>query len=78
MEHYPMNAERTATKAAFAEVLAREAQLRDQREHAQEMLQDEAAETAAGAAQANARQQRNSDDDFYIDMNGKVRRRGAS
>jgi hypothetical protein len=54
--------------------LAREVQLRDQREHAAEMLQDEAAEAAAVARQQAPR---NTDDDFYIDMNGKIQRRGA-
>jgi hypothetical protein len=55
--------------------LAREVKLRDQREHAQEMLEDEARERAV---EARAVQQRNRDDDWYIDAEtGKPMRRGA-
>jgi hypothetical protein len=54
--------------------LAREVKLRDQREHAQEMLQDEAREREAEVKRA----ERNPDDDWYIDAEtGKPMRRGA-
>jgi hypothetical protein len=56
--------------------LAREVRVRDQREHAQKMLERDA-EEAAWAAKAETARPRNTDDDFYIDMNGKVQRRGA-
>jgi hypothetical protein len=56
--------------------LAREAQLRDQREHAQKMLERDA-EEAAWAAKAATVRQRNPDDDWFIDMNGKPQRRGS-
>lgn len=59
--------------ARVAGRLAREALLRDQREHAVEMLQDEAAEVAAAARAETV--SRNRDDDWFIDMNGKPQRR---
>jgi hypothetical protein len=57
--------------------LAREVRLRDQREHAAEMLQRDAYEAAWAAKAETVRQQRNPDDDWFIDMNGKPQRRGA-
>jgi hypothetical protein len=56
--------------------LAREVRLRDQREHAQKMLERDA-EEAAWAAKAETVRQRNPDDDWFIDMNGKPQRRGS-
>jgi hypothetical protein len=56
--------------------LAREAVARDQREHAQELLQRDADEAAAAARAAQ--QQRNRDDDWFIDAEtGKPMRRGS-
>ena len=57
--------------------LAREVRLQDEREHAQEMLQRDADEAAWELSTAAKARQQNNDDDFYIDMNGKVQRRGA-
>lgn len=57
--------------------LAREVRLQDEREHAQEMLQRDADEAAWELSKAAKARQQNNDDDFYIDMNGKVQRRGA-
>jgi hypothetical protein len=57
--------------------LAREVQLRDQREHAQKMLQRDEDEARAVERSAETARQRNPDDDFYIDMNGKIQRKGA-
>jgi hypothetical protein len=57
--------------------LAREVQLRDQREHAQKMLERDAEEAAWAAKAETVRQRRNPDDDWFIDMNGKPQRRGA-
>jgi hypothetical protein len=63
--------------ARVAMRLAREVQLRDQREHAAEMLQDEAAEAAA-AARVETKALRKPEDDWYIDVEtGKPMRRGA-
>ena len=59
--------------------LAREVQQQDEREHAERMIERddiERAHEARAVRDAMARQQ-NNDDDFYIDMNGKVQRRGA-
>ena len=56
--------------------LAREVKLRDQREHAAEILQRDR-EEAAWAAKAETVRQRNPDDDWFIDMNGKPQRRGS-
>jgi hypothetical protein len=57
--------------------LAREVRLQDEREHAQEMLQRDADEAAWQLSTAAKVRQQNNDDDFYIDMNGKVQRRRA-
>jgi hypothetical protein len=57
--------------------LAREVRVRDQREHAQKMLERDAEEAAWAAKTIETARQRNTDDDFYIDKNGKVQRRGA-
>lgn len=59
--------------------LAREVQQQEEREHAERMIERdeiERAHEARAVRDAMARQQ-NNDDDFYIDMNGKVQRRGA-
>jgi hypothetical protein len=59
--------------------LAREVQQQEEREHAQRMIERdeiERAHEARAVRDALARQQ-NNDDDFYIDLNGKVQRRGA-
>ena len=57
--------------------LAREVRLRDQREHAQKMLERDEDE-AAWAAKAETVRQRNPDDDWYIDgETGKPMRTGS-
>jgi hypothetical protein len=57
--------------------LAREVRVRDQREHAQKMLERDA-EEAAWAATAETVRQRNTDDDWFIDAEtGKPMRRGS-
>jgi hypothetical protein len=58
--------------------LAREVRVRDQREHAQKMLQRDAEEAAWAAKTVEMARQRNPDDDWYIDAEtGKPMRRGA-
>jgi hypothetical protein len=53
--------------------LAREVARQDDREHAERMRERDAMEAERETAAAN----RNRDDDWYIDMNGKPQRRGA-
>jgi hypothetical protein len=58
--------------------LAREVKLRDQREHAQKMLERDAEEAAWAEKAETERQQRNPDDDWYIDAEtGKPMRRAG-
>jgi hypothetical protein len=59
--------------------LAREVQKQDEREHAERMIERDEIERAYEERAVRDRmvRQQNNDDDFYIDMNGKVQRRGA-
>jgi hypothetical protein len=56
--------------------LARSVQQQDEREHAERMIERDEIERAY-EERAAAAAPKNRDDDFYIDMNGKIQRRGA-
>jgi hypothetical protein len=57
--------------------LARSVQQQEDREHAERMIERDEIERAYEARQHSAQARKNNDDDFYIDMNGNVQRRGA-
>jgi hypothetical protein len=57
--------------------LARSVQQQEDREHAERMIERAEIERAYEERQHSAQARKNNDDDFYIDMNGKVQRRGA-